>query len=130
MSYNLAGVREISALLGVTRQRADQWTRTKGFPEPLAELASGRIWDKEQVMEWATKQFPPSAVVKRELSNVPRGRNASAESIYRMVYAMTRQRGLGKRAQAVPPTREFAHAQALAEARKTDPTFSIRMPSA
>jgi len=129
MRHNLAGVREIATLLGVTRQRADQWTRTKTFPEPVAELASGRIWDREEVMEWATKQFPPSAVVKRELANLPRGRNASAQSIYNMVYVMTRQRGLGRHAQGIPPTREFAHEQALSEARKTDPGFNIRMPA-
>ena len=81
-------------------------------------------------MDWARKQFPPSAVVKAELSSVPKGRHTSAESIYRMVYAMTRQRGLGRRAQGIPPTREFAHQQGLAEARKTDPDFDIQMPSA
>src|SRR5947209_2147486 len=53
MPHHLAGVREIATLLGVSRQRADQWTRTKGFPDPVVELASGRIWATETIMEWA-----------------------------------------------------------------------------
>ncbi len=81
-------------------------------------------------MEWAMKQFPPSEVVKRELSSLPKGGNASALSIYRMVYSMTRQRGLGRRAQGVPSTVEFAHDQALADARKVDPAFDVAPPQA
>ncbi len=64
------------------------------------------------------------------LSFVPKGRNASALSIYRMVYAMTRERGLGHRAQRIPPTRQFAHNMALAEARKIDPMFEVSLPPA
>jgi hypothetical protein len=45
-----------------------------------------------------------------------------------MVYAMTRERGLGRRAQGIPPTRQFAHNMALAEARKIDPSFEVRLP--
>jgi hypothetical protein len=41
---------------------------------------------------------------------------------------MVRQAGLGKRPGVVPPTREFAHAEALAEARKVDPGFDLPLP--
>jgi hypothetical protein len=46
------GVSEIASFLGVSRQRADQIVRTKGFPDPLAELAAGRVWDGDSVKAW------------------------------------------------------------------------------
>lgn len=49
----LVGVTEIAELLGVSRQRADQLSHSPGFPEPIAELASGRIWLQAQVEKWA-----------------------------------------------------------------------------
>lgn len=53
---DLMGVQEIAALLGVSRQRADQLSRQKGFPEPVAVLSNGRqrIWQAEDVQAWAT----------------------------------------------------------------------------
>jgi predicted DNA-binding transcriptional regulator AlpA len=48
----LLGVREIATLLGVSRQRADQITRTKQFPDPVARLAAGAVWDARHVMRW------------------------------------------------------------------------------
>jgi predicted DNA-binding transcriptional regulator AlpA len=53
MPVRLVGVREIALLLGVSRQRADQIARTKGFPDPIAALATGRIWDRSAVVRWA-----------------------------------------------------------------------------
>ncbi len=53
MECDLAGVTEVSDILGVSRQRAAQLTVTKGFPAPLAELASGRIWRVQDVQLWA-----------------------------------------------------------------------------
>lgn len=44
---------EIAELLGVTRQRVDQLSRTEGFPEPAAELAIGRVWERADVERWA-----------------------------------------------------------------------------
>ena len=60
---HLVGVQEIAELLGVTRQRVDQLSRSEGFPEPEGELASGRIWRREVVEEWA-----------RETGRLPRKR--------------------------------------------------------
>lgn len=51
--HHLVGVTEIAALLGLSRQRADQLSRTKGFPDPTAELASGRVWERQAVIDWA-----------------------------------------------------------------------------
>lgn len=49
----LAGVTEIALILDLSRQRADQLSRQKGFPDPAAELASGRVWTAAAVMAWA-----------------------------------------------------------------------------
>jgi len=49
----LVGVTEIGQLLGVSRQRADQLTHIAGFPPAVAVLASGRIWHRAEVEEWA-----------------------------------------------------------------------------
>ncbi|MHB1599307.1 MAG: DNA-binding protein [Acidimicrobiales bacterium] len=40
-------------MLGVSRQRADQLSRTKGFPDPAADLAHGRVWETADVEQWA-----------------------------------------------------------------------------
>jgi hypothetical protein len=52
MTHHLVGVTEIAAMLDVSRQRADQLSRTKGFPEPVADLAHGRVWETEAVVAW------------------------------------------------------------------------------
>lgn len=53
MSEELVSTVEIADLLGVTRQRVDQLSRSEGFPEPKAELAIGRVWDRAAVVVWA-----------------------------------------------------------------------------
>lgn len=54
MTSHLAGLSEIATMLGVTRQRAGQIARDyEDFPEPVAELASGRIWETAAVEAWA-----------------------------------------------------------------------------
>lgn len=53
MPDSLMGLAEVAKLLGLSRQRADQLARTKGFPEPVAELIGGRIWQRESVERWA-----------------------------------------------------------------------------
>jgi prophage regulatory protein len=56
---DLVGVTEIGDLLGVSRQRADQLTRTEGFPEPVAVLSAGRIWRRADVEVWAREAGRP-----------------------------------------------------------------------
>lgn len=53
VSYDLVGVTEIAAMLGVTTQRVSQLVRTPAFPEPAARLAAGLIWDRADVEQWA-----------------------------------------------------------------------------
>lgn len=51
--HHLVGVTEIAAMLGVSRQRADQLSRADGFPTPEVEISAGRVWKREHVETWA-----------------------------------------------------------------------------
>ena len=53
---NPIGPGEIAAIVGVTRQRIDQLSREKGFPDPWAELMTGRIWRDSDIREWAANR--------------------------------------------------------------------------
>ena len=50
---DLVGTAEIAALLGVTPQRVHQLSKKPDFPQPVAVLAAGMIWRREDVEEWA-----------------------------------------------------------------------------
>ena len=53
---DLIGLKEIATLLGVSRQRALQIVRDRPeFPEPVARLASGRVWRTEAVQTWVAE---------------------------------------------------------------------------
>lgn len=51
----LAGLSEIAQRLGVTRQRAQELSRTDGFPPPLDELRMGPVWDHSTIDHWAQR---------------------------------------------------------------------------
>jgi predicted DNA-binding transcriptional regulator AlpA len=54
---DLVGAQEIAELLGITRQRVGQLARTdESFPSPVAEVAAGRIWEREDVERWARER--------------------------------------------------------------------------
>lgn len=53
-SLDLVGAQEIAVLLGVSRQRVHALvTSQTGFPEPVAQLASGRVWRRHDIFTWA-----------------------------------------------------------------------------
>jgi predicted DNA-binding transcriptional regulator AlpA len=52
----LLGLSELAELLGVSKQRADQLARQNGFPDPVAVLRGGRLWDRAAVEAWARAQ--------------------------------------------------------------------------
>lgn len=54
----LVGTYEIRHLLGVSRQRAFMVSCRDGFPKPVAELASGRIWRRDDVVAWVQLHRP------------------------------------------------------------------------
>ena len=53
MGQNLVGVAEIAVMLGVSRQRISQLADAEGFPEPLASLAAGPVWERSAIEAWA-----------------------------------------------------------------------------
>ena len=56
--HHLVGASEIATLLGVTRQRVHQLSKEPGFPEPVAQLGLGSVWDTEDVQQWAEQHRP------------------------------------------------------------------------
>jgi len=46
---DLVGVAEASEILGWDRRRVSTYVRRGAFPEPIASLASGRVWRREDV---------------------------------------------------------------------------------
>ena len=55
------GAAEIAERLGVTRQRAYQITARRDFPEPIAHLAMGQVWDTRDVETWIKQRRPELA---------------------------------------------------------------------
>ena len=51
----LVGTAEIAEMLGLSRQRVHQLTSKPDFPQPLAVLAAGVIWRREDVEEWGRR---------------------------------------------------------------------------
>jgi hypothetical protein len=50
---DLVGVAEVAELLSVSRQRVSQLAATPGFPDPVARLAAGPIWERDDIIGWA-----------------------------------------------------------------------------
>jgi hypothetical protein len=57
----LMGVWEIAQRLGVGRQRAGIIAKQKGFPDPIAVLRMGQVWDGDQVEAWVLEHRPDLA---------------------------------------------------------------------
>ncbi len=50
---DIVGVAEIAAMTGRRKQDVINWiARGHSFPDPVTVLASGRIWDRNQVEVW------------------------------------------------------------------------------
>ncbi|MEH1015131.1 hypothetical protein V6U90_18700 [Micromonospora sp. CPCC 206060] len=55
----LLGLDEIRDLLGgISKQRATIIVGRKGFPDPLATLKMGRVWEGRVVRAWIAKNRP------------------------------------------------------------------------
>lgn len=46
------GPGEIAEMVGLSRQRVDQLSRQRDFPEPWAELKTGRVWRDTDIEAW------------------------------------------------------------------------------
>lgn len=40
----------------VTRETLQRWRKTRRFPKPIRELASGELWDRRAVKAWLNEQ--------------------------------------------------------------------------
>lgn len=54
----LVGQQEIRDRMGYSRQHTSILINSKGFPDPVYELAMGRIWLAEDVEEWIREHRP------------------------------------------------------------------------
>lgn len=52
----LVGPKEVADMLGVSRQRVSQLAKQRGFPEPVAVLRAGKIWDADEIRAWAERR--------------------------------------------------------------------------
>lgn len=54
---DLLAISGVAKLLGVSKQRADQLSRERGFPDPAADIDTGgrvfRAWSRDEVEAWA-----------------------------------------------------------------------------
>lgn len=51
----LVGLTEIAEYYAISRQLAKKWTQRSDFPEPLAQLAQGSVWDGHAVTAWGRR---------------------------------------------------------------------------
>ncbi|MGH9677158.1 MAG: helix-turn-helix transcriptional regulator, partial [Candidatus Acidiferrum sp.] len=50
---NLLGIAEIADLAKVSKQAVSNWrSRYSHFPQPVQNLQSGPVWDREKVETW------------------------------------------------------------------------------
>ncbi|MFG1949788.1 helix-turn-helix transcriptional regulator [Micromonospora sp. NPDC048830] len=60
--YRLMGAHEIRVRLGgISRQRVYAITSHRAFPEPVAELKQGNVWDADDVEQWIRDHRPDLA---------------------------------------------------------------------
>jgi len=66
-----AGVAELAALFGVSRQRMSELRTRHDFPDPVAELASGPVWSESSLTtfleRWERKPGRPKKVTTPEM---------------------------------------------------------------
>jgi predicted DNA-binding transcriptional regulator AlpA len=54
---HLMGAQEVADLIGVTRQGVSHIAKTDpNFPEPVAVLAGGRVWERADIERWAREK--------------------------------------------------------------------------
>ena len=73
MKIELVGLTEAAELAGVSRQTIWNWKNFyESFPQPIAELAAGPIWEKDAMLAWikshqeARKTLRPKKTKKRQ----------------------------------------------------------------
>ena len=49
---DLIGHKEAAAMLGWDPRRITTYRQRGSFPEPIAQLASGPVWTRQQIEDW------------------------------------------------------------------------------
>lgn len=55
---DILGTSEVAEVLGVSKQRIHSLRQTIDFPEPMLQLASTPLWDRQEVMAFLAKWKP------------------------------------------------------------------------
>ncbi len=58
VAASLLGLAEIAQKLGISKRTALSYTQRSDFPEPIARLASGSVWETSSVEQWAEATLP------------------------------------------------------------------------
>jgi predicted DNA-binding transcriptional regulator AlpA len=56
VQLKLAGLAEVAEVLGVSRRTAARYATRSDFPEPLARLRAGPVWQEDDVLAWARSE--------------------------------------------------------------------------
>jgi prophage regulatory protein len=51
-TLNLVTIGNVSEMVGVSRQRAWQLAGRQDFPPPAAVLSTGRVWQRDDIVQW------------------------------------------------------------------------------
>jgi chromosome partitioning protein len=93
---NLLGVAEIASLAGVSKQAISNWrVRYDHFPQPIQNLQSGPVWDREKVEKWV-KSFKHEETHVLSFINLKGGvgKTTTAVAVAEMLAQEERQRVL------------------------------------
>ena len=64
LEQEIMGLQEIAALAKVTRGAVANWrTRFKNFPKPIAQLAAGPVFQRDQIITWLKRNRKPMASI-------------------------------------------------------------------
>lgn len=70
MDEQLLGLAEIAELYGVDKSTANNWSRSRDFPEPRWRLKMGPIWTLNQLERWRVParmvdgDYPPAPILE------------------------------------------------------------------
>ena len=62
---DICGTAEIASVLGVSKQRIASLRKMKNFPDPVIELASTPLWDKNDIIAFL-REWQPWKLMNQE----------------------------------------------------------------
>jgi prophage regulatory protein len=72
MTCEPLGLLEVAEVLGVSKQRVHQLIGAyKDFPTPMAELAMGRLWRRNDIEAWAASHPRPTGRPRKDATKSP-----------------------------------------------------------